>query len=53
MGIYYGEQSAKRFQSEVKSERGRIEKYLESWVLHNLVQVANLLHQRKPKFISN
>ena len=51
--VFIMENSQEKFQSEVKSERGRIGKYLESWVLPSLVQFANLLHRRKPKFINN
>ena len=51
MGIYYGEQSGKGFKAKLKVSEVELEKYLESWVLPNLVQFANLLHQRKPKFI--
>ena len=53
MGIYYREQSGKGFEAKLKVSEEELVKYLESWVSSNLVQFANLLHQRKPKFINN
>ena len=53
MGIYYGEQLAKGFKAKLKVSEKNLEKYLESWVLPNLVWFANLFHQRKLKFINN
>ena len=53
MGIYYREQTGKGFKAKLKVSEEELVKYLESWVLPNLVQFTNLLHQRKPKFISN
>ena len=53
MGIYYREQSGKGFKAKLKMSKEELVKYLESWVLPNLVQFANLLNQRKPKFINN
>ena len=53
MGIYYGEQSGKGLKAKLKVSEDQLEKYLESWAFPKLVQFANLLHQRKPKFINN
>ena len=53
MGIYYREQSGKGFKAKLKVSEEELQKYLESLVLPNHVQFANLLHQRKPKFINN
>ena len=53
MGIYYGKQSGKGLKAKLKVSEEELEKYLESWALPNHVQFANLLHQRKPKFINN
>ena len=52
MGIYHGEYSRKGFKAKLKVSEEEFEKYLDSWVLPSLVQFANLLHQRKPKFIN-
>ena len=53
MSIYYGEQSGKGFKAKLKVNEEELVKYLESWVLPSHVQFANLLHQRKLKFINN
>ena len=47
MGICYGEQSEKGFKAKLKVSEEELKKYLESWVLPNLVRFANLFHQRK------
>ena len=43
----------KVLKEKLKVSEEELVKYLETWVLPNLVQFANLLHQRKPKFIKN
>ena len=53
MGIYYRKQSGKGFKAKLKVSEEELVKYLETWVLPNLVQFGNLLQQRKPKFINN
>ena len=53
MGIYYRKQSGKGFKAKLKVSEEELVKYLETSVLPNLVQFANLLHQRKPKSINN
>ena len=53
MGIYYGEQSGKGFKAKLKVSEKELVKYLESWVWLSHIQFANLLYQRKPKFINN
>ena len=39
-------QSCKGFKANLKVSKEELEKYLESWVLPNLVWFANLLHKK-------
>ena len=50
MGIYYGEQSGKGFKAKLKVSEEELEKYLESWVLPNVVWFAFRLRMRNPSF---
>ena len=53
MGIYYEEQSGKRFKVKLKVSEVRIGKISRVLGLANLLRFANLFHQRKPKYINN